>query len=199
MIFTALGISAVTLQVAGFIPYIVDIIKGKTKPERASFWIFSLLVGVALTAQLIDEITWAAILVCASFLCVFTIAVLSLKYGYGTFRKRDTASIIVAILGVIFWQLTSEPLIAITMVILVDFAGFWLTLVKTWQAPHTETLFAWAASALAAIFAIVATQNFKAVQFAYLFYSALANLLISGLIIYRRGVLAETTTRKPSN
>jgi hypothetical protein len=197
MIFTALGIGAIILQVAGFIPYIVDIIKGKTKPERASFWIFSLLVGVALTAQLIDEVTWAATLVFVSFLCVFTIAVLSLKYGYGTFHKRDTASIIVAILGVIIWQLTSEPLIAIAMVIFVDFAGFWLTLVKTWQAPHTETLFAWAASGLAAIFAIVATQSFKAVQIAYLFYSALANLLISGLIIYRRGVLAETAARKP--
>ncbi|MBX4190930.1 hypothetical protein KW794_02470 [Candidatus Saccharibacteria bacterium] len=192
MLLSALGVAAITLQIAGFIPYVIDILKGKTKPERASFWIFSLLVGVTLVAQLLDNITWAAALVFTSFLCVLTIAVLSLRYGYGSFHTRDTVSIILAIIGVLVWQVTSEPLVAIAMVILIDFAGFWLTLLKTWKAPHTETLFAWVASGLAAILAIIASQNHKAVQIAYLLYSALAGCLISALIIYRRKVLVDS-------
>lgn len=186
MIFKTLGVLAILLQIAGFIPYILNILKGKTKPERASFWIFSLLVGVALVAQVLDKITWAAILVFVSFLCVLTIAILSLKYGYGKIHRRDTVSIIIALLGVIIWQLTSKPLVAVTMVILVDFAGFWLTLLKTWKAPYTETLFAWVASGVAGILAIIATQNNSAIQIAYLLYSTIANCLISLLIVYRR-------------
>jgi len=193
MIFSVLGVAAIILQIAGFIPYILDILKGKTKPERASFWIFTLLVGVTLVAQLLDNVTWAAALVFVSFLCVFTIAILSLKFGYGKFHRRDTVSIILAIIGVIIWQITSEPLIAVAMVILIDFSGFWLTLLKTWKAPHTETLFAWAASGMAAALAIIATQNYKAIQIAYLLYSALAGFLISLMIIYRRKFSADIT------
>jgi hypothetical protein len=197
MIFSVLGIIAIILQISGFIPYILDIFKGKTKPERASFWIFSLLVGVALVAQLLDKITWAAALVLVSFLCVLTIAVLSLKYGYGKFHRRDTCSIILAIIGVIIWQVTSKPLVAIAMVILIDFSGFWLTLIKTWKAPNTETLFAWAASGVAGILAIIATQNYSAVQIAYLLYSAIANCLISLLIVYRRKSFSNTASQQP--
>ncbi len=189
-----LGVTAIILQIVGFFPYIRDILRGKTKPERASFWIFSLLIGVTLVAQLSDKVTWAAALVATSLLSVLAIAILSIRYGYGTFHKRDTVSILLAVVGVIVWQLTSEPLIAVIMVIFVDFAGFWLTLVKTWKAPETETLFAWAAGALAATFAIIATQNFAAVQISYLLYSAIANWFISVLIIYRRKVLAVAKT-----
>ena len=189
MLLTILGLSAVILQVGGFLPYIRDILIGKTKPERASFWIFSLLTSVSLVVQLSDKISWATALLATSLLTLLTIATLSIKYGYGSFHMRDTLSVLFAIMGVILWQLTSQPLIAVSIVILIDLSGVWLILLKVWEAPQTETLFAWAAGALAATFATIAAQSLDPVQIGFIGYSAIANWLIVILIIYRRKVL----------
>lgn len=186
-----IAILGIILQLVGFVPYIVDIFKGKTKPERASFWIFTLLIVITIAAQISQGLTWATVMLIVWALSTGSIAVLSLKYGYGRFKRRDFISVGVAILGVGLWWLTNQPLISVLIVICVDFAGFWLTLVKTWEAPHTETMIAWFLSGLGAACALIATASLDPVQVSYLLYSVIANLGIVGVIIYRRQAIAS--------
>jgi len=189
MLSSILGVSAVLLQTLGSIPYIRDIFLLKTKPERASFWIFFLLISITFATQMTDKVTWAAFLTGASALIVGFIAVLSLKYGYGTFKKKDAFSILFAIIGVAIWLITNQPIVPVIMVILVDFAGFWLTLVKAWREPYTETAISWAATALAATFIVIGAHEFSFVQLGYIIYSVFANWGITFMLLYRRGVV----------
>jgi uncharacterized protein with PQ loop repeat len=138
-----LGSLAGILSVVSTIPYVIDIFRHKTKPERAMWWVYSFLFALLFFAQLSAGAQWLLIVTAAYVLSSTLIAVLSVKYGYGSFHKRDTVSIAIAALGLVAWLFTDRPLIAVLMVITVDFAGFWLTLVKTWHAPHSETLITW--------------------------------------------------------
>src|SRR4051812_47298095 len=118
----AIGIISAAVNIAGTVPYVIDIFRGKTKPERAMWWIYSFLFSILFAAQLQAGARWLLVVTAVYVMDSLLIAVLSLKYGYGRLHKRDIISAVVAVLGLLLWQIADSPLIAIVMVIVVDFA-----------------------------------------------------------------------------
>ncbi len=78
----ALGVASGILQIASVIPYIRDILKGSTRPYAVSTGLWTLLSGIAFTAQITAGASWSVILVGGiTFNCaIVTILALS---GYG--------------------------------------------------------------------------------------------------------------------
>ena len=180
-----------TTNIVGFVPYARDIFHHKTKPERAMWWIYTALFTLLYAAQASAGAHLLLIVSAVYIVTSATIALLSLRYGYGSFHRRDILSICVAIFGLVLWKITSNPLTAILIVIVIDFAGFWLTIVKTWQAPHSETLVSWQLSLFSALFSIfsIGTRDFSLA--AYPTYAVLADALLVWVIIYRRTKVRE--------
>jgi len=187
---TAIGIAAAIINLCGTVPYIRDIFRGKTKPERAMWWIYVVLFGVLFLAQRDAQAGWLLAITASYILSGVLIAILSIPYGYGTFHRRDLISLGIAALGLIAWRLTDSPLLAVIMVTVVDFAGFWLTLVKTWHAPHSETLIAWQLSAVAAALSLLTITNWAAAVIIYPIYAVAGTCFIVWLIMHRRRTVA---------
>jgi hypothetical protein len=185
------GIMGASINLVGFVPYLRDILRHKTKPERAMWWIYTVLFSVLLAAQAKAGARWLLLVSAEYILTSLAIAVLSIRYGYGTLHKRDLISIFLAILGLIIWKLTNSPLIAILIVICIDFAGFWLTLLKTWEAPHSETLISWQLALLSTIVSLFAIGSWSFTLFAYPLYAVVGDSLLVWIIIYRRRKLAR--------
>lgn len=97
--------------------------------------------------------------------------------------------LLAALVGVCLWKLTSNPLVAVGIVIAVDALAAWLTFVKTWEAPQTETLISWVLSTIAAGLNILSAGSLQVTIIAYAVYSLLANGTITATIIHRRRVL----------
>lgn len=167
-------------------PYIVDIFRNRTKPERATWWIWSSLSSVAFLAQLSSGATWSLGMTVGQIISVFIVAFLSVKYGYGSFRKKDFISLIIAGLGVILWSLTDEPLIALVVVILIDTLALILTMVKTWKSPESETLVTWVSTVFGGALGILAVGGIDLNILIYPVYILIGNAALSSLIIYRR-------------
>lgn len=180
------GLLAVLLEIACMVPYIRDIFRGKTKPERAAWWIWLVLGVIAFFAQLSAGATWSLGLTAGQIVAVGLVAVLSIWYGYGVFKRRDIISLVVAGLGIVLWYLTDNPLLAIVIVIAVDFIGFWLTMVKTWHSPYTETLSTWAIAAIASAFGVLAVGDLDPAKVLYPLYIALGNWGLVWIIVTRR-------------
>lgn len=185
------SIVAASLGIVGLVPYFRDIFRHKTKPERAMWWIYSVLFILLFAAQKKAGAHWLLVVSAGYILSAVLIAVLSLRYGYGTFHKRDVASLGIAALGLLLWLLTDQPLAAIVMVVIVDFAGFWLTLTKTWHAPHSETLISWQLSCAGAILSVFSADSWKPSIVIYPLYSVLGSGLLVWLIMYRRTKVKE--------
>jgi hypothetical protein len=190
----AIGIISAAVNIAGTVPYVIDIFRGKTKPERAMWWIYSFLFSILFAAQLQAGARWLLVVTAVYVMDSLLIAVLSLKYGYGRLHKRDIVSAVVAVLGLLLWQIADSPLIAIVMVIVVDFAGFWLTLAKTWHAPRSETLIAWQLSLGGAFLSIFAIQKWDPAVYLYPAYAVAGTAFIVWIIMYRRKIVAVDAT-----
>jgi hypothetical protein len=180
------GISAGVINAIGLIPYVADIFRHKTKPERATWWVYSALYGLLFTAQMQSGAKWLLAVTGAYILSAVSIAILSLHFGYGSFHKRDTVSLLIAAVGLGLWKLTNQPLAAIVIVILVDAAGFWLTLIKTWHAPYSETLIGWQCAFAAACLSVFSIEKWSPSLFLFPVYSILGLALIIWMIPYRR-------------
>lgn len=192
------AVTGAVLNIIGLVPYLRDIFRGKTKPERAMWWIYTLLFGVLLAAQWSADARWLLLVSGVYVVSALLIAVLSVKYGFGTMRRRDWLSLCIAVAGLVLWWFTSEPLIAILIVIAIDMAGFWLTLVKTWQAPYSETLVSWRLSCAAAIISLLAITNWTLPVIVYPVYSIVGTAGIVWLIQYRRSKITEPTNVTPT-
>lgn len=191
-----LGIASGIINMLGLVPYLRDILRKKTKPERASWWVWLLLGVVALGGQLAAGARWSLALTITSVVAMAVIAVLSIPYGYGTFHKRDLYSIVFAVVGVIVSLLLHNPAIAIFMVIAIDAVGMWLTIKKTWAAPYTETLSAWVLATIAAVLTVGAVGEYTVARTAYPVYAVVGQgLLLATIITRRRVVVAGVLTK----
>lgn len=185
----ALGVGSALVNTIGLYPYLRDVFKKKTKPERATWWIWLLLNVIALVAQLAAGATWSVFLTLGTILSVGIIAVLSVPYGYGKFQLKDFVSIGVAVLGAIVAVVVKSPLVALAAIIMVDISGYWLTLVKSWEAPYTETLSAWLFASTAALMGTIAVHSTDVSKLIYPLYLLLADTVLVLAIIYRRKTL----------
>jgi F0F1-type ATP synthase assembly protein I len=135
-----LGYASGILIGVSAIPYIRDIFLFKTKPERMTWFLWSVLLAIAFFAQISKGGTWSLITTGVDFLGVIIIFILSLKYGMGGMKKLDIVALIGAMIGLVLWYITDEALTALLITIFIDFLAGMLTIVKTYKEPHTETM-----------------------------------------------------------
>ena len=171
---------------AGFWPYIRDIFKGKTKPERASWVIWGVLLAIAFFTQLSEGAKWSLVMPGLDFFIVSFIFMLSVKYGSGGLIKRDVVSLTVAVFGLVLWGITKQPLTALLIVIGIGAIATYLTLVKTFRAPSTETLFAWIMSSISGICAILAVNHLRFGLLVYPIFIFLADTSVMLTILIGR-------------
>lgn len=181
-----LGVGAALLNILGVIPYVRGILRGKTKPERSAWWIWTLLMVVAFGAQVSIGATWSLPLTLSYLACNIVIALLSISHGYGKFRMYDFAAICFAIVGIVVWRQTGQPVLALLIIIAIDFTGNLLTMKKTWRAPYSENLITWVTGGLAALLSAIAVGSWSPAKLLFPVYAVLVNLLMVWLLDYRR-------------
>lgn len=138
-----LGITSGILIAVSCIPYISDILKGKTKPQRATWFIWAVLLTISFVAQVFEGGTWSLITTGVDWLGVVVIFIFSIKFGVGGTSLFDKISLMGAGIGLIFWYITKEPITALLITIFIDFIAGMLTVVKTYKDPETETFIAY--------------------------------------------------------
>ncbi len=143
------------------VPYIRDIIKKKTTPQRTTWLIWSVLLAIAFFAQLSKGGTWSLLLTAADFTTVLIIYILSFKYGVGGRTKFDIWALIGAGVGLLMWYITNEALTALLITIFIDFCGGALTLVKAYKDPYSETFIAYMICSLGAFFGVLSVGEFN--------------------------------------
>jgi len=173
-----LEIFGITSGVLGFIcvfPYIRDILLNKTKPERASWLIWSVLGSIAFFSQLAKGATNSLWLTGVDTLGVLITFILALKFGEGGLSRRDVKALMVAFLGLVIWFFTKEATFALIIVIVVDSAGSFLTISKAYEDPESETMSTWILSGLSGLAAALAVGSFDLVLLSYPLYIWVAN------------------------
>ncbi|MEI7498157.1 MAG: hypothetical protein WCK11_02640 [Candidatus Falkowbacteria bacterium] len=161
-----------------FVPYIRDVFLHKTKPERISWLIWSILGLISFFSQWAKGGEYSLILTGAQVVGDFGVFLLALKFGLGGFFFRDKLAIVGMATGLLLWFFTKEPLFALFIAILIDAIGVWLTVMKTFEQPETETTSAWWLTLLGGFFGLLAVDPSNRVLFVFPIYICFASTSI---------------------
>ena len=177
----SLGIIAGIISALAFVPYCISILKGKTKPNRASWWIWfwlGILAYFSYKASGAHDTLWVALVY---VITPFITAMLSLKYGEGGWNKFDLACLGCSIVGSLVWFISSSPLIALLLFLSIDLFGALPTLKKTYYHPETENSLAWFLMAVGNLVNVFAAEQLKFSILVYPLYMLIVGGLILGL------------------
>lgn len=137
-----------------FVIYVRSILKGKTKPKRATWLGYAMLdtaVWFVLRSQHTDTwLTWVAAF--GSWI----IFLLSLKFGEKGWKKLDVACICAAIVSAfLYWKTKNMAELSLLIGIAGGFAASVPTYVWSWEKPEDEYMPAWLLGAVAASFSLM--------------------------------------------
>src|ERR1700733_1768922 len=107
------AIIVAVMMVAGAPPYLLDILKGKTKPQRASWFIWSLLGIIAFFSQLKLHGAWSLVFVGLDAIGNLLVFGLSFKYGSGGWGITDRIALVIALISLTISIVLHQPVLAL--------------------------------------------------------------------------------------
>ena len=174
------------ISVLGVLPYLRDVIRGKTKPRVVSWLTWTVLTAIATAAALSDKAYASGILTLAGTLATGSVVLAGLKYGDKHFERFDVACLVGAFVGLALWLIFGSPEIAIIATVSIDFVGAMPTLRHGWQKPNEETELAFIVSSFAAFLSLLAVDNYSVTNLAFPLYLTLMNGLIATVVVMRK-------------
>lgn len=180
-------ISAVLILIA-VPPYVIDTIKGKTKPERVTWLIFGVLGLIAFVSQITLGASWSLLFSGLDTTASILVFILAVKYGVGGHTRLDIGALTVASIGVVIAILAKEPVISLLGVVIADLSGMVLTIKKTFINPESETTISWLLVGTASLFGLLAVGKLSYGILLYPFYLMVANYSVPLTQLFSRSI-----------
>ena len=185
-----LGAIAIGLTVIAYYPYIRSIIQGKTKPHVFSWVIWGTSTCIVSLAQLADKGGAGAWVIGFSGIISIYVAFLAyIKRSDSSITRIDRLFFIVAMTALPIWYLTSDPLWAVVILTTVDVFGFAPTFRRSYISPFEEQLMFYVVMALRNLVVVSALENYSLTTVLFPSTIAVACLIFSLMVVYRRRVL----------
>jgi hypothetical protein len=184
------GVLAGILQLVATAPYLRDILRGSTQPQRATWAIWATLSFVVLASQWASGATWSLALTIGQAVSCGAVFALALRRGVGGVSPLELGLLGIAALGVVGWQLAGDPTVATCSVVAADLVAVGLMLPKTYRHPASETLATYAIGVVSTVFALAAVGSTALSLLIYPVYILIADGVVVAVILLRRRALA---------
>ena len=182
-----LGIIAGIIALLAYVIYIISIFKGGTKPNKATWWIWTfmgLVLALSYDFSGAGNTVWVPYV---EFLGPFSIALLSLKYGDGGLRdKTDLFCLWGAVLSIVLWIVSQNPVVALITSLAVDSFALIPTIKKSYLRPEGEDFWAWFGTGTADTLNMFAVERFTFAILVYPIYMLLSDLIIIFILFLRK-------------
>jgi len=191
-----IAFTAGILAMLAIIPYVIDIIRRKTKPNIVSWLTWTLLLAIGTAGAFAAHEIRTALLTTGDLIGTGLTLLLGLKYGIAKFSWFDGFCQAGAVLGLILWLIFNSPVVGILAVIFIDCIGLLPTLKHSWNEPMEETWQTFAVLIVASTLTLLSISDFNTASLAYPIYLLLANALVTVVVIYRRLKLGFLLSRR---
>jgi hypothetical protein len=181
-----LGLLAGVVSLLGFVPYCIAIVQGRTKPNQATWWIWS-IVGIMLAtsywASGATHTIWAPL----SYVIgpIITTA-LAMRYGASQWSRFDRLCLLGAAVSLLLWLLLRSPQIALAINLLIDLFGALPTIRNARHRPQDEDLTSWLIFTLGNGLNVLAVDRWTWEIASYPLYITCANAIVLFLLLLPR-------------
>lgn len=181
-----LAIIGASIMLFATVPYIIDIVKRKTKPNIVTWLTWTLLISIGAAALFASHQPNSALLLVGDAIATFAVVLFGLKYGIAKLDVFDVLCQIGAMVGLVLWLIFNSPMIAIVSTIAIDLIGTVPTFRHSWRKPDEETLITFALGVIATFLTLLSISHYSVTAWIYPAYLLLSNALIAILIIISR-------------
>jgi hypothetical protein len=175
-------------------PYLIDTIKGKTRPNIVTWFTWTLLTIINAIIAVNAGAWQTAVFSIGATLATGSIMVVGFTRGVKKYTHFDAICQLLALCGIPLWLVTGQPALAVFILMSIDFAGGLPTLRHAWKSPGEETWQTFAISAFAGSLTVVSLSQYDFVSLTMPLYITLFDTVVLCIILYRRH-----TAKKVSN
>src|SRR3990167_692022 len=145
-----IGKGAGVISFVEYFIYIAAILRGTTKPNRATWWVLTLMI-----------------------------AILSIKYGEGKWERLDRVCLFGSVGSFLVWMILRSPFYALAVNVFIDFLALIPTVVKSYLRPWAEDKLAWTLTFVASVLNIFALESWDIAISLYPVYLLLINTIVA--------------------
>lgn len=186
---------SIPLGLVGTILYIRDMYRGTARPNRVSFFLWSLAPMIGVAIALGQGTTWALVptfMAGFSPLLVFIFSFI-VRQGYWKLVTFDYICGFFSLVALVLWIAFSIPLVAFVFAVVADLFASIPTIRKAWKNPETESPFIYLLPMIGHTVNLLALISWQVTGYGFSIYILVANTLIL-LGIYRPRVFASKDT-----
>ena len=183
---------AIAITFIAFIPYILSIHQGKTKPHAFSWIIWASVTFIVFLATLSDKGGAGAWPIGVSGLITLYVAFLAYtKKSDRLISNIDWLFFIIAMTSLPLWYFTSNPLWSVMILTTVDLLGFVPTFRKSYNHPYEEQLTFFNLMASRNLIVVIALENYSLTTLMFPAATAIACILFVLMVIIRRSKIKK--------
>lgn len=191
MLGTLLIVVAIILRLAAGADYLTATIKGSVKPNPVTwlFWGLAPMIAFAAQAQSgLEPSSWVTFILGLGPLLIFAIAVTKNKKQRWKLSRSDILCGASAAIGLLLWQITSDPMLALTFGIVADILGGMPTLYKSYHFPESEKALPYFLSLMSMVVTMFSLTRWDYINAGFPVYIFCINFVLFTLIWTRIGI-----------
>lgn len=177
------------IAILGGFSYLVDTIKGKVKPNRISYLLWSLAPLIAFAAEMKQGVGTASVL-------TFTVGFIPLLIFISSFfnkksewkiTKFDLVCGTLSLCGLVFWYVTRIGNVAIFFSIIADGLASLPTIIKSYKYPETEAAWPYFSATISAAITLLTIKKWTFASYGFPLYIIIMTLIISSIVKLKIG------------
>ena len=175
---------AAAAPLAAALVYIRSMFRGETKPNRVTWFMWSVAPFIATAAAVSEGVGWAVLPVFMSGFCpflIFTASFLS-KEAYWKQTSFDLICGALSAVALVLWYLTNNPDVAIMFAIISDGLAAIPTILKARRSPQTESIWPFLIGLFAPMTSFLVALTYGFSELAFPVYLISVNVVLVALI-----------------
>jgi hypothetical protein len=182
------------LNLWGCAVYARDTIKGRTKPNRITWFMWTLAPTIAFVAEINKGVGLISIMTLSIGLgpLIVLLASFSSKKSYWKLRQTDYLCGLLSLLGLALWIIYRDANIAIVFSIAADIFAALPTLVKSYVHPETESVEAYWPTILNAGITLLAIDTWTVANYGFPVYTFIINIIFVIFIQFKPGLKMQS-------
>jgi hypothetical protein len=185
------------LGAAGTVAYLVSTVRGRVRPNRVSFLLWSVVPMIAFFAQIRQGVGLVALMTFSTGFLPFTVFIASFfnKKSEWKLTMFDLTCGILSVAGLVLWMVTKVGNIAILFCIIADGLAAVPTVMKAYRYPDTEIAWPWIATSVGVILTLLTISKWTFANSGFILYILFINILIYCLVQFRWGERIERESK----
>jgi hypothetical protein len=178
------------IAMLGTLAYVVDTIKGKTHPNRVTWFMWTLAPLVAFAAQLSEHVGIQSLQSFGAGFGPLLVLIASFVNRKSVWKITvfDISCGVLSLLGLGLWLITRHGDVAILFAIFADAMAATPTIRKSWTNPETESYQAYLFGGVGALITLLTIDNFTFSNSAFAAYIFFVCSLLTIVIRFKIGV-----------